>query len=66
MPVAGTENIFRALFQWGHKRSKEDFFSKSLVLILKRLQRYDEGLAAEFINSLLTDSEFLPVISEHS
>jgi len=56
MPVAEKENIFGALFKWGETKSKEeDFYSKSLVLILKRLQEYgDVGkeLAATFLNSI--------------
>jgi hypothetical protein len=59
MPVTGEENIFGALFKWGDVRSKEeDFYSKSLVLILKRLKLYDMKLAASFLRSLFGCTEF--------
>ncbi len=52
MPVQGEQGIFKALYQWG--RVKEDFYSNSLVYILKQLRRDEKGkrIATEFINFL--------------
>ena len=53
MPVNINENIFGALFEW--RKVPEDYFSKSLVMILKELQRLDgtgEALTAHFLSSV--------------
>ncbi|MCI0559474.1 MAG: PD-(D/E)XK nuclease family protein [Nitrososphaera sp.] len=57
MPVTGEENLFQALFKWGDKNAKEeDFYTKSFVLILKKLQIHEqiaqEPLATDFLNEL--------------
>jgi hypothetical protein len=53
MPVTGKENIFAALFKWGVATSQEEnFYSKSFVLVLKRVKLYNEELATNFLNSL--------------
>ena len=59
MPVTGEENIFSALFKWGDIRSKEeDFYSKSFVLVLKRLVSYDRKVATSFLHSLFGYHDF--------
>ena len=53
MPV-GEENVFRALFKWGDAKSKEeDFYSRSLILIIRKLKRYNPKLATSFVHKLL-------------
>jgi len=53
MPVTEQENIYGALLRWSS--IEEDFYSKSLALILKELQTYvDRGkrLVADFLSSV--------------
>jgi len=53
MAVTGQENIFGALLRWS--KIEEDYYSKSLVLILKELQAYgDQGKrwVADFLSSV--------------
>jgi len=53
MPVS-EENVFRALFKWGDAKSKEeDFYSRSLILIIRKLRLYDPKLAIGFVHKLL-------------
>ena len=53
MPTTGKENVFDALFKWGDSKSKEeDFYSKSLILVLQRLKRDNQEMATDFVNSL--------------
>lgn len=59
MPVTPHENLFGALFKWGDAKSKEeDFYSKSLILILQRLRRDRTALVTNFLNSLFGNTVF--------
>lgn len=64
MPVTGQENIFEALFKWGEVSSKEEnFYSKSLILVLKRLERHDKTSVKDFLNYLFSHDARFRIIS---
>lgn len=60
MPV-NAENVFQCLFKWGDAESKEeDFYSRSLILIIKKLKQYDPKLTTSFAHKLLDFPIFGP------
>jgi hypothetical protein len=51
MPKGDENSVFSALLKWGDRDSSgEDFYTKSLVLILNRLKTKDVGLVRKFLN----------------
>ena len=51
------DNIFLSLYKWGKPRAKsedEDYFSKSLALILERLLKGNKRLGVQAINSFVS------------
>lgn len=72
MPDTGEENIFSALFRWGEHKERgfkgEDFYTKSLVLILCRLRKNAPELMRSLLNNIFPKCNIVgdvPIIINH-